>query len=382
MATESSHPPIIADPSIGRMDAACYIGAFLLLLGIPAIVTLSDPYPNYLGGVEHTEEFPKLNLESFLKGDVQREFERWYDQVFFLRLPMVRTTNQIDYSFFSEISFKESSQLVLGKEKHLFEIPHIESYYGKDILSERELDSFAARLRGLQDHLNGQGIRFLFFITPSKATIYPEFIPDRMAANRSTCTNYQLVIPLLRKHEVQTFDGQYFMTRLKKESRIPLFPQGGTHWNHYSSFRTTQELISRMQNILGRRIARLELEGVFFEENDRDSNSDLARLANLWDASDFVSQNPYPVVRTSVPPEATRPKVLLVGGSFLELPHYWLMSNRVIHEESALDLYFRRGRDKIDALRHTINQFHLLILETNVAAFRRLGFGLLEAVSW
>jgi hypothetical protein len=225
-------------------------------------------------------------------------------------------------------------------------------------------------------------VRFLFFITPSKASIHPEFIPDALKAESrgQVRANYERLVPRLARHGVRTLDAHALMVSLKETSGYPVFPKGGAHWNYTASFRVTQELISRIEALTGKRMVRLKLDGVVWEKRRTGSDGDLARLANLWRPSTFYESNPYPIVEREASPDAVRPDVLLVGGSFLDLPFLWLKENGVLGEHGAHDFYFIENRKKGAGFAQEILGREVVILETNEAHIGSLGFGLIEAV--
>jgi alginate O-acetyltransferase complex protein AlgJ len=350
-----------------------YVAVFAALLLAPGVATLLRPRAKNLGGGERREPLPALTARAWFDGTFQKDFEEWHQQAFAPRNAFVRTANQVNYSLFSEIAFKESSQLVLGKENTLFQSSYIDAYNGIDALSDGEIDGFARDLRRLQDHLGRHGIAFLFFITPGKASICPEWIPDSRNL-RSARSNYEALVPRLDQHGVHTLDGHALMVALKQTSGVPVFPKGGAHWNHYASFRVTQELIAAVERLAGRKMIHLNLDGVRIEKRNIGSDGDLARLANLWRTSTFDSENPHPVVSREAPPGATRVNALLVGGSFLDLPNHWLTTFGVVSDKTEYNWYFNRkgslelsGRD-------------VIILETNETMIPRRGFGFIEAV--
>jgi hypothetical protein len=355
----------------------------VILLAAPPILTVFRPLERRLGGTERPAPFPEARLNSWFEGNFQTDFEKWLQQVYYLRKPLVRTANQIDFSLFSEIPFKESHQIILGKENTLYQAPYIDAHFGRDVLPESQLAEFAAGLGRLQNHLEGHGVRFLFFITPSKASIEPDFIPDHLTVRSKgpARTNYEMLRPLLDRHGVHTLDGHALTASLKKVSGYPVFPKGGVHWNHYASFRVTQELVTKLEALLGRKMINLKLEGVTWERRSTGSDVDLARLANLWRPSVFYTSNPYPKVLREIPPEAVRPSVLLVGGSFLDLPVHWLRENGVLREDTDYDFYLKKNKGRIEDLRREVLTRDAVILETNEAAIGFRGHGLIEALA-
>ncbi len=361
----------------GKLRLRIFAAVFTGILLAPAFgIVFPHHSRQTLDGVEQAAPFPVFSVRGWFDGTYQKGFEDWYGQVFGFREYLVRTANQVNFSLFSEITYKEGSRLILGKDNHLFQAPVIDAYTGRDLLPEGKCEEFARGLKALQDRLQARGIAFLFFLTPGKASICPEVLPEGVKPGPGR-RNYDALVPLLKRQGVNTLDGRAFMASLKETCGYPVFPRGGAHWNHYASLRVTQELISRMEGLWGRPMVRLKIEGCEMAAKAVGSDRDLARLANVWRPSVFYGVNPYPVVGRESPPGAARPDALLVGGSFLDLPVHWLTRYGVIDERAKFDWYFRGRAGDPD---RDLEGRDIVILETNEASIGMLGYGFIEAV--
>ena len=124
---------------------------------------------------------------------LQSEFDTWFNQRIGLRGFFVRTSNQINYTLFRRVAQERGTQVLIGKGGFLFEKAYVGCLQpGRRALPEAELQVGAATRR-LQDELAARGIAFLLVIAPSKAEIYPDFLPDsrrgRAAGRRSDYQN-------------------------------------------------------------------------------------------------------------------------------------------------------------------------------------------------
>ena len=138
-----------------------------------------------VSGMEVKERFPRLSLGSLWKGACQEGLERWLAARLCLRVTLVRIDNQINYSLFDEISSKANTKVILGVNKWLFEKAYVDSFNNLDAVPSSVLEGKIQSLKKLQIALKEKGIPFLFAITPSKASIYPEYInPKYLIANK------------------------------------------------------------------------------------------------------------------------------------------------------------------------------------------------------
>jgi hypothetical protein len=355
-----------------------YATLFAAILTVPTLLTLFRPRPGIIG-FERLAPLPTWSGSTWFGGTFQSSFEEWFAQVFRPQRQLVSLANQINYTLFSEITFKMNSQLILGKDTTLFEFGYLNAYNGANTLADAEIDQFARDLRRLQDHLERNGVPFLFFITPNKASIYPEWVPDSLNRHlkEEVRTNYEALVPRLEQHGVHTLDGHALMASLKKTSGYPVFPKGGTHWNHYASFRVTQELLSTVERLLGRKLIHLKLDGVRMEKTFGGPDGDLARLVTMWNISPFETENPHPVASREAEPDAMPLNALFVGGSFLDLPFHWLTAYGVVSNKAEHNSYFKK---KFRDVKMEVLSRDIVILETNEVTIYRRGFGLIEAV--
>ena len=331
--------------------------------------------PEKLAGVEKKAVLPKFTVSSWFDGSFQNRFEAWYDQTYGLRDYFVRTDNQINFSLFHQVSTQQNLNLVLSRYNNLFERPYIISFLGLDAQSEKEIQVIAEQIQKLQNCLADYRIPFLFMISPSKATIYPELIPYYMFSLKSekTLTNYDKLLPFLKKYGINYIDGQKFVSDLKRESNYPLFPKGGTHWNFFASYQITLQLLHSIDMLTGKRLNHLKLEKIDWDKTPRQSDDDLARLANLWDPKPFLSENPYPVVHKETVKGAVLPNVLLAGASFANAPYWYLTSNHLISELSNRYVYYQVKT--ISDIKTEIFDRDIIILESTVLELPYLNRG-------
>ena len=361
-----------------RVFLSLYVLLFALLFVAPVLQNFFGFFPpRQLDGVEYSAELPKFALKSWLDDSFQNNFGSWYDKVYGMRDYFVRTENQINYTLFHEIT---GGHIVLGKQETMYEDVYILDVIGFNKVTTEQMEQAAIKLRKLQDFLNNRGIAFLFIITPSKARIYPEYLPDHVLKLKKgqDVSNYDKLLPFLDKYGVHYLDGHAYSSSLKQDSCYPVFCRGGTHWNYYSAYLFTREIMARLEMMIGKPLCKLEGEKVTFLEKPIGSDDDLARLANLWDTSPFIKDIPYPEVVKVPVADAVQPDVLFVGGSFVYTILHWLNDFEIIDKSS--DFYYYFSQKKISDMQKEILSRDAVILETNEQALAWLGFGFPEEV--
>jgi len=362
---------------MNKYSIKIYTLFFSLLFLLPSLQNIFNLFPKQkLAGVEYAAPFPDLAFAQWMNGSFQKGFESWYSKIYGLRDYFVRTENQINYALFGQVITK----LVIGKQNQLYERAYIVDYIKRDNqLSEKEIQKYAVNLKKLQNYLELRGIKFLFIISPSKAAIYPEYIPDYYTKieNNQDTTNYEKLVPLLKQNCVNYMDGYEFTAYLKRNDRYPLFPKGGTHWNYYTALLFTQKLIQKITEMIGKPLNFMVCEKVEVLDIAFRTDADLANLTNLWFPAPFIEKSIFPVVKQVMVPGAVRPKVLFVGGSFVDTILYWVNKFNVFYRGSEFNRYFSR---KIASKDDEIFNNDVIILETNMQAISRMGFGFIDAV--
>jgi hypothetical protein len=356
----------------------CCLGALLIS---PTIQNCFDIFPSKtLHGVEKKTAIPDLTVSSWFDGSFQNRFEAWYDQVHGLRDIATRTDNQINFLLFHQVSGQENLDLVLGKRNNLYVRPYINNYLKLDSQPVEKIRAVAEQIRDLQNGLAAKGIPFFFMISPSKATIYPEYIPDYMVCqkNEQALSNYQKLIPFLKEFGINYLDGMKFISDLKEQCNYPLFPRGGTHWNFFASYQMTLQIMQRIETLTQKKMHKLLLKKIEWDRTPRRSDDDLARLANLWDTSPFLDENPYPVVQKKSVKDAVLPNVLLAGASFANGPYWYLTKNRLISDLS--DRYVYYHVKSIGDMDQDISERDIVILESTVQELPFLNRGFMPLV--
>ena len=292
-----------------------YLAIIFLVLCAPVSQMVFHVLPKQLlNGVQKETARPELSLAGVFSSSFQDDFTKWFDQNFGMKGYLVKTNNQILYSLFREPG-PSGEGIVFGKHEQLYGKPYIDCYLqvSQPFLIQR-LDGEAARIKELQDLLAERGIFFTVFLTPGKASVYPEYIPDDfwVASNGQLNPNRCNFIAALRKHSVHHVDAISLLQRFKQSSNVPLFPRGGGHWTEMGAYLALEELLAQICKTSGRDIGKVELEDVQLTPPSG-SDTELAVFMNTWiPPLDYSA----PKVKVRPVPPDIKSKVLFVGGSF------------------------------------------------------------------
>jgi hypothetical protein len=263
-------------------------------------------------------EKPAFTIKGVFDGQYQRNFEKWFADRMPLRLTMTYMYNQLLYSVFRST---DNRNIIIGKNNYLYEI-----WYPQYFLAEFD-DQQTAKLKQkmdilleLQQNIEKLDKAFLVLLTPSKASIYPDYLPAayrpyiRLKEKGEYFPNgYEIFCSYANEIGLSYIDG-HEMAKTMREKGIDIFVKGGTHWTEYAAV----PYVNEMSNVLGKQLNKTigTLETVSEERlfgSPSDSDGDIAKILNLVKPPfDFFSTH----ITTQTRDTEFRPSFFLVGGSF------------------------------------------------------------------
>ena len=260
---------------------------------------------------------PLFSVAKFLKGSWQKKYETWLNENLAFRTMFIRTSNQFFYSFFNK-SHMYRSTIIIGKDNYLFEKSYIEQYVNLNKIqySSHQFDEWARNLQQMADFFAKRGQQFIYVITPSKATYYPEYLPNDYAnLIGNPRPDYYLKLAALKKTTVTYFDGsEYILNAKEKSYGNLLFPRGGTHWTMLSAALTAREVLALIAKEMNEKFPPLRFS---YSTSIKPSSvdRDLLNLCNL-----LFPQDRYTIPRVIFKPTKRQLpfKLAIIGGSFTD----------------------------------------------------------------
>jgi alginate O-acetyltransferase complex protein AlgJ len=376
-----------------RATRLLLIVSFLLLLALPGLQMRYRLVPEVsLSGVLVKADRPPLEPGGWWSGSFQERFEAWFGEQVGFRGHAVRTDNQIGLSVFREASSKAAEPLILGRRMMVYQDAYVVAYDGTSDYDDRSLRKRVRGLRRLQSGLASRGIAFVLLISPSKAAIYPEYLPRGFVhpASERPRIAYERMLPMLREAGIHVVDGRAILEEEKARSRHALFPPGGVHWNRYSCALVLRRAWQALGEQLGRPLAELRWSEIREDDTParKDQETDGADLMNAWHVGHADWKFPRPSFFTV---DGYRPRLAVVGDSFWWLALDIISENRLAAKSEFL-YYFndpdRTGDRRVEGqprgLPRGMSWNYLLsteavIVEGNEAGLGDLGHGFVEA---
>jgi hypothetical protein len=364
--------------------------ALILLPGLSTFVAL----PGHLrvgGAVERTTE-PTEFPSDFTERTFQQRLELQFKKGTALWHLLVRADNELSVRLFGEASANYDSKVILGKQRTLFERVYVDYFNTPTGYPLSEVQDRTALLRTLQDTLNKNGLAFVLVLSPSKTSIYPELVPERYVsplAPPAPHPRYATVRTELLRTGVNFVDGVALLQTAKSQLSYPMFARGGTHWSQLGACLVLSRTLDALSEQQKAQFPKLECSVVGEQDRPASGDSDLTRLANVFDRSQFAGVNPEVKRVVSWSKDAALPSVAIEGTSFVwqllkntEAPK--IFDSRVFFYYSRAKLQQgRKGRVKVtpQGLDWVTEILHrdALILEINEASFLEVGHGLIES---
>jgi hypothetical protein len=368
----------------------------VLLFILPAIITppwlIYDKYYSAKGKKMIAEgrideknpllDLKRITFSSWLDSTFQAKFNANFNETFAFRKIFIRFNNQLYYTLFDK-SYMNDQGIIVGKQKQLFELFYIKDYIGQGtIMDTAQAQSLTDLLYEVQSGMKRRGVGFVVLITPGKASIYPEFIPDAFKRRSSyKLRNYERMLAMFRTQGINYVDGRDITMRAKERNDMPLFCRGSSHWNYLGAYFTTDALLDKLGSIKGIKLPHVEIETIKVDYKPQGGDRDLAALLHTFVMpTDYIT--PHPVFKRISGRNDSGERIAFIGGSFNGLVINILDQNMIFKTMDSY-YYYRTGLktypkdivrekefsvEKIDWSRD-IFAMDYVVLEINEAAF-------------
>lgn len=242
---------------------------------------------------------------------------------------------RIEEEMIEPTGFKGSPTVIVGKSGYLYENGYINEYLGySDMYREVTEDRMKKQVEMLEyiaNRLRDDGKAFVFVLTPSKASQYPDAIPDWYKKQNKTPDDYVRPYDLLLKYLADSEVPYIDSAALYKEVGLQnTFPKTGTHWNKPAAYETMRAIIAEYEKQSGTEIKRLAADRILSSKNPPgfgNPEQDIYGIVyNAVGRSESIVDDRYwwPDVYVENPDCKTKIKILLQGGSFAhDFTHYF-----------------------------------------------------------
>ncbi len=316
---------------VRRISDAVALGIFVFLVFLPITLLAATGRTSSPLSFESAAQMPEATWKNYLDGKLTGGFQDWFSKSWPLRSTLVLAYNQFVYDvenlgasdvfedveepvdttpaetsgsgetqepqpqegpeilefnpMYAEINrlrmeqemieptgYKGTDQVIIGKSGYLYENGYINEYLGYSRMyrqvTRETIDEQVRMLEYIQEKLAERGTAFVLVFTPSKASQYPDAIPDWYKAANSAPENYvrpyTMMIERLKESTVNYVDSA---TVYREVGLQDTFPKTGIHWNKLAAFETMKAIIASFEKQTGRTIRHLAADTVKKSKN-------------------------------------------------------------------------------------------------------------------
>ena len=291
---------------------------FLTVLYLPFVLGLVSKAGAWacdvpLKGFTDSTEKPAFSAGSFLKGEFQKNFTKWYEASFKPRGVITKTYATIRYHCFN------LGNRTIGNNKDIFDQGYIDTElcingaadYSKEE-HQKEMQDYVKKLQILQEKLQRFDKHLYVYIAPSKANFYPENIPKKYKAisDEDAITSVPYFSQLIAETNIP-----HLICRDRKDAlQYPAFYTTGIHWSRTFEQETSARIIRELSEITGKNYRNILLGEVHQSSKPYGRDSDVYDLLNVWGEPQGTYYE-Y-TVNGEHPEEYERIKILVHGDSF------------------------------------------------------------------
>ena len=272
----------------------------------------------------HTEK-PQFSFSTFVKGEWQKNADRYIKEHFGFHEHFIRLYNQCLWAVWHRPA--DPSPVLVGKNDYLFEPSFVNEYY-TGCFNEFYPDSIPlcerpqifrrrmSRLAKLQAILEEQGVHLFLALLPGKERIYPQYLPNpRPRTGNHTSGAQPRAYDLYRnsRYDFRRIDLCHCFDSLNGHTPYLLFTKTGTHWSNIASTYAFDSVMRYMQTF-GPPIHPVTL-GTPYYAPTREPDNDLYHLLNIM-APVPADSNLYVDVTLTGTRPGRNPSLVVIGDSF------------------------------------------------------------------
>lgn len=323
------------------------------------------------------------DFSGIMDGSWQAGMEDFLNDRSVLRTWLIPFRNQITYSVFHT---SPHNSVVLGKDNYLYE----EIYILKELqiippVSDGQMEELIGKLELLQDRLAARGKALFLFITPSKAHVYPEYIPDSyksLAPRQPETSSYEKLLAQLAGSGIPYYDSVPYVLATRNSAEYPAYTTTGIHWTHVKGFDVAQQLSDAMEEQLGINLPEFVLS---WRVNPTaiGADRDVEELMNIFSRQGGTYYAPSIIIDDD---ERDSANLLAQGGSFMGMTVYNLMdfhffdSTYYMENTQLIDcgeISHFTSYEELDLARQ-LELADIVLLEVNQEKIDDMSFGFIE----
>jgi hypothetical protein len=154
---------------------------------------------------------------------------------------------------------------------------NLEDFKKKNLLDEAELAGATEQIEKRAQWCSDNGIQFIFFITPNKHSVYPEYYS--FSRPKGSTRADQIIVNMSENLKNKTiFPRDYIISQKEANTPLPLYFETDTHWNTLGAFYAYEQLFNKIRACF----PGVEFPAINYSRTiSKDSTGDLVRFLGL-----------------------------------------------------------------------------------------------------
>lgn len=278
-----------------------------------------------------TIKAPTWSINNWKSGNFQDQTSQFLKRNMSVRPLFYRFSNQLQYSLLKKIRAK---RVVEGKEGYLYELGYIEAFYKADLIEDWWLAENLKQVTYIKKTFKERyQTELLIVLAPSKASYYPEYMPDYFQYENHLMRNASAYKQGFQQNNIPYIDFDSYFVAQKENTPYPLFPKLGTHWSWYGGLLAADSILHSMGDILEQKVGRLDLtQELTLSTSPMETDDDIGKGLNLLQKLESDTLAYFENIHT-IDSTYEKPKVILIGDSFVytlwhaKIPHRYFDKN-------------------------------------------------------
>jgi len=354
---------------------------FIIILLIPVLQKELKLFQfSELNGAIYETKDIDFTLRKWVSFEYQNNKEQYIKNNIGFRSPFIKSYNQMLYSFFN---IANNPGGVVGKDNYLYLESYIYNETGKNYIGNNKVSTISEQLQFLKNYFKKRDINLLIVIAPSKASFYPEYIPDYY--HYYPMNNYRAYLNKFDSLNIDYIDLNKYLISIKETTKYPLFSINGLHWTDYGMALGLDSLVKKIEAIRNIDLPEFDWKKPFKLSTMKSKvEFDAENLMNLYIKMPRDSM-PYPEYVFHTDSSKTKPKTLVICDSYYwrgyeaKIPHnvfdwggFWYYFNTAHYTEDGKE--FVKPVSSFDLKEKLLDQ-DVIVLFASQATLHRFPFG-------
>ncbi|WKZ57824.1 MAG: hypothetical protein QY326_03920 [Bdellovibrionota bacterium] len=366
----------------------------LLVFAALLVFPMTDAWLNIIPrarihGMAERAAFPTFTPESWWNQKYQARFSQWALKSGAFWSWSIRLSNELVYRLTGEISTDYGTSVQGGNESYLWQMMYKAAFNRVQDPPRNLIRRAFTQFKELKEQMAARNIPVVAVINPNLIFMYPELLPDKYhtARRMEKQSSYEVAQEVIKELDAPVVDAAELLKSVQDDFPFRFFEPAGSHWNDIGSCIAARAVLRELDRSWGRGFPALPCEDYEFRPTPEAHERDLVQIANLLFPERLFRPTPYVRSRARQEFPERKPKLLLIGTSFL----FGLekqFRKHFITDDTRLLFYYRQERkggkgNFRNFAPSTLNWSEVLsmdgiILDINESGPAKLGYGFMR----